>query len=152
MAESEYHESVNRIEEGLLKCAKKSFEPFSQQFVDGRDVFSHFSNRWANEANRIVLRNRTPIQLERDRILYSQGMRKQTEKYHVLYNGQRRIVRAYATHTMKMAQVSRAICRGLALNQDFAEAMALGAKVGAVPFVHASKQAVSTWADRKSVV
>jgi dGTP triphosphohydrolase len=50
---------------------------------------------------------------------------------------------------MKMAQVARAICRGLALNQDFAEAIALGAKIGAVPFVHASKQAMSTWADAK---
>lgn len=149
MAESEYHVSVSRIEEGLLKCAKRSFESFSPEFIDGRDVFSHFANRWEKEGNRIMLRNRTPIQLERDRILYSQGMRKQTEKYHVLYNGQRRIVRAYATHTMKMAQVARAICRGLSLNQDFAEAMALGAKVGAVPFVHASKQAVSIWAENK---
>lgn len=110
MADSEYHVSVNRIEDGLLKCAKRSFESFSPEFVDGRDVFSHFASRWQKEGNRVMLRNRTPIQLERDRILYSQGMRKQTEKYHVLYNGQRRIVRAYATHTMKMAQVARAIC------------------------------------------
>jgi hypothetical protein len=148
MTEPEYHASVSRIEEGLLKCAKRSFEPFSPEFVDGGNVFSHFSTQWA-KGNQIKLRHRTPLQLERDRILYSQGMRKQTEKYHVLYNGQRRIVRAYATHTMKMAQVARAICRGLGLNQDFAEAIALGAKVGAVPFVHASKEAMSLWADEK---
>ena len=112
MANSEYHESVSQIESGLLKCAKRSFEPSSPLFVDGGEVFSHFSNQW-EKGNQFKLRHRTPIQLERDRILYSQGMRKQTEKYHVLYNGQRRIVRAYATHTMKMAQVTRAICRGL---------------------------------------
>ena len=76
-------------------------------------------------------------------------MRKQTEKYHVLYNGQRRIVRSYATHTMKMAQVSRAICRGLGLNQDFAEAIALGAKLGSVPFVHAAKHTMSKWAEER---
>lgn len=148
MAESEYHQSVAKIEDGLRKCAKRSFEPDSPFFVDGGEVFSHFANQW-EKGFQFKLRHRTPIQLERDRILYSHGMRKQTEKYHVLYNGQRRIVRAYATHTMKMAQVARAICRGLALNQDFAEAIALGAKIGAVPFIHASKQAMSEWADKK---
>jgi hypothetical protein len=148
VAESEYYESVNHLEDGLLKCAKRSFEPNSPNFVDGSPIFSHFATQW-QKGNQIKLRHRTPIQLERDRILYSQGMRKQTEKYHVLYNGQRRIVRAYATHTMKMAQVARAISRGLGLNQDFAEAMALGAKVGAVPFVHAAKSAMSVWAEEK---
>jgi dGTP triphosphohydrolase len=148
MVEFEYHESVNQIEAGLIRCAKRSFEPSTPFFVDGGEIFPHFASQW-EKGNQFKLRHRTPIQLERDRILYSQGMRKQTEKYHVLYNGQRRIVRAYATHTMKMAQVARAICRGLSLNQDFAEAIALGAKVGAVPFVHASKQAMSTWAEEK---
>jgi dGTP triphosphohydrolase len=76
-------------------------------------------------------------------------MRKQTEKYHVLYNGQRRIVRSYATHAMKMAQVTRAICKGLRLNQDFGEAIALGAKVGAAPFIHAAKDVMGTWAFSK---
>lgn len=145
MSEPEYFSTVGRLEESLLKCAKRSFEPFSNEFVDGGDVFSYYSQQW--EKNSFKLRDRTPVQLERDRILYSPGMRKQTEKYHVLYNGQRRIVRAYATHAMKMAQVSRAIARGLQLNQDFAEAIALGAKVGAVPFVHAAKTKMSEWAE-----
>jgi dGTP triphosphohydrolase len=146
MAEPEYHSTVAQMEEGLLGCAKRSFESGSQ-FLSGREVFKHFADLWNKADKRANLRQRTPIQIERDRILYSQGMRKQTEKYHVLHNGQRRIVRSYATHTMKMAQVSRAICRGLSLNQDFAEAIALGAKVGAVPFVHAAKTAMSEWAE-----
>lgn len=148
MAEPEYFQSVNRIEEGLLKCAKRSFENFSNEFVDGGDVFSYYAKQW-EKGNKFKLRHRTPVQLERDRVLYSPGMRKQTEKYHVLYNGQRRIVRAYATHTMKMAQVSRAIARGLDLNQDFAEAIALGAKVGAVPFIHAAKTPMTEWVGKK---
>jgi dGTP triphosphohydrolase len=146
--EEEYHSTVSRLEAGLLNCAKRSFESESL-FVDGREVFAHFTELWKRPERRVNLRERTPIQIERDRILYSQGMRKQTEKYHVLYNGQRRIVRSYATHTMKMAQVSRAICRGLALNQDFAEAIALGAKVGAIPFVHAAKGPMSVWAEER---
>ncbi|MFZ6769676.1 hypothetical protein ACO0LM_21690 [Undibacterium sp. Di26W] len=147
MKEPEYFETVGRIEESLLKCAKRSFENFSNEFVDGGDIFSYYSAQW--EKNKFKLRHRTPVQLERDRILYSPGMRKQTEKYHVLYNGQRRIVRAYATHAMKMAQVARAIARGLELNQDFAEAIALGSKVGAVPFIHAAKTKMTEWAELK---
>lgn len=125
MAEREYYELVNRIEDPLRKCAKKSFESTSPFFIDGGNVFAYYADQWGAKDAQLRLRHRTPIQLQRDRILYSQGMRKQTEKYHVLYNGQRRIVRAYATHTMRMAQVARAICRGLDLNQDFAEAIAL---------------------------
>ena len=146
--EPEYFESVGRIEDSLLKCAKHSFEPFSNEFVDGGDIFSFYAKQW-EKGNKFKLRHRTPVQLERDRVLYSPGMRKQTEKYHVLYNGQRRIVRAYATHTMKMAQVSRAMARGLDLNQDFAEAIALGAKVGAVPFIHAAKAPMTGWVEGK---
>lgn len=148
MTEPEYHKTVAALEATLAKCAKRSFEPFSNEFVDGGDVFSYYAQQW-EKGNKFKLRHRTPIQLERDRVLYSPSMRKQTEKYHVLYNGQRRIVRAYATHTMKMAQVSRAMARGLDLNQDFAEAIALGAKVGAVPFIHAAKSKMSEWAETK---
>lgn len=144
----EYHQIVAQAEAGLLRCAKHSFEPSSRLFVDGQEIFKHFADAW-QIGDQQLLKQRTPIQIQRDRILYSHGMRKQTEKYHVLYNGQRRIVRSYATHAMKMAQVTRAICRGLSLNEDFGEAMALGAKVGAVPFIHAAKEVAGTWAFKK---
>jgi hypothetical protein len=42
-----------------------------------------------------------------------------------------------------MSQVTRAICRALELNSDFAEALVLGSKIGAVPFVHAAKREIS---------
>src|SRR6185312_9940238 len=131
--------------------AKKSFEGFSQVFVDGGIIHKFFEDQWADERKNKRLLRRTPLQIERDRILYSSGAKKQTEKYHVLYNGQRRIVRNYITHTMRMMQVTRAICRGLDLNGDFAEAIALGSKVGALPFIHASKGEVSEWIKNKII-
>lgn len=141
-----YHEHVKNLETGLAPYAKKSLEAsISPVFVDGAEIHAHFSDRWQDDVGRRKLENRTPLQLERDRILYSDSLRKQTEKYHVLYNGQRRIVRNYTTHTMRMAQVSRSIARGLELNADFAEAIALGSKVGATPFVHAAKGAIADW-------
>lgn len=145
MTSTEYQEIVSNKEERLSPLAKRSFEQWSQQFLDGGDLFRYYHDRWEKDEGRAALANRTPLQLERDRILYSAGLRKQAEKYHVLYNGQRRIVRSFATHTMRSAQVSRAIARALELNEDFAEAMALGSKVGATPFVHAAKKAVDDW-------
>ena len=40
--------------------------------------------------------------------------------------------------------------QGLGLNADFAEAIALGAKVGAPPFVHASKGVLPEWMSENS--
>ncbi len=143
-----YLEHVREIESGLPEYAKKSFENFSPNFVDGGAILEYYQRQWEPPARRLKLINRTPLQLERDRIIHSSALRKQTEKYHVLYNGQRRTVRNYVTHTMRFAQVTRAIARALRLNADFAEAMALGSKVGAVPFVHAAKGAVAEWVEK----
>lgn len=140
-----YHDHVKAIEAGLSRAAKLSFEPFSDSFVDGDSISEYYERLWSNPEQRAGLVNRTPIQIERDRILFSGVLRKQTEKYHVLYNGQRRIARNFTTHTMRAAHVTRAICQGLGLNPDFGESIALGMKVGATPFVHASKSAVSEW-------
>lgn len=144
-----YEAHVKRLEEGLATYAKKSFDLSSPVFVDGGDIYKYYSDRWQSSDQKAKLTQRTPLQLERDRILYSSGIRKQTEKYHVLYNGQKRIVRNYTTHTMRMTQVIRSICRGLKLNADFAEAIGLGSKVGALPFIHASKSAISKWVRKK---
>jgi len=145
MADEEYFKIVERAEERLARWAKRSFEPFSPVFLDGGDYYQHYADQWADTDHRPRIANRTPIQIERDRVLYSGGMRKLTEKYHVLYSGDRRITRNFTTHTMRMAQVARAISYGLGLNADFAEAIALGAKAGAPPFVHASKSMVAKW-------
>ena len=141
-SEESYHNIVMTLEEPFASYAKRSFEPSSECFLDGVNILEHYTREWASEDQRRLL-NRTPLQRERDRILYSDWMRKQTEKYHVLYSGQSRIIRNYTTHTMRMAQVTRAICRGLRLNGEFAEAIALGSKLGAVPFIHTAKTEIS---------
>jgi len=138
-----YQKTVNLLEGHLESYAMKSFD--STTFVDGGDVFKFYNDIWNKDAGHLRLSNRTPIQHQRDRILYSNGIRKQSERYHVLYGGGQRIIRNYITHTMRMMQVARTICRALKLNEDFAEAIVLGSKVGALPFIHASKDVVSKW-------
>ena len=138
-----YEHIVKHLESDLADYAMKSFD--SKTFVDGGELFAYYSDLWKKDIENIKLTNRTPIQHQRDRILYSNGVRKQSERYHILYKGGQRIIRNYITHTMRMMQVARTICRALKLNEDFAEAIVLGSKVGALPFIHASKSIVSDW-------
>lgn len=146
---NEYREIVDYLELGLKSYAKKSFEASSPEFIGGGEIDKYYFDHWNDDFRKARISNRTPLQIERDRILYSNGMRKLNEKNHVLYSGSQRVIRNYTTHTMRMAQVTRAICRGLGLNEDFAEGIALGAKVGSIPFVHVSKNSLSTWIEKK---
>lgn len=140
----DYLNIVNVLESHLPDYAMKSFDSIT--FVDGSDLFRFYNQIWTKESEK--LKTRTPIQHQRDKILYSNGIRKQTEKYHVLFKGGQRIIRNYITHTMRMMQVCRTICRTLKLNEDFAEAIVLGTKIGALPFIHASKTTVSKWIEK----
>ncbi|MDD4994114.1 MAG: hypothetical protein PHR83_17990 [Paludibacter sp.] len=142
-----YKNIVDQLEGHLGSYAMKSFD--SNIFVDGGDLFKYYTDIWKKDVEHLRLNNRTPIQHQRDRILYSNGIRKQSERYHILYGGGQRIIRNYITHTMRMMQVARTICRALKLNEDFAEAIVLGSKVGALPFIHASKDVVSKWIKEK---
>lgn len=142
-----YEQIVDRLESRLADYAMKSFD--SKTFVDGGEVFAFYSDLWSKDIQNFKLNNRTPIQHQRDRILYSNGVRKQSERYHILYRGSQRIIRNYITHTMRMMQVARTICRAMYLNEDFTEAIVLGSKVGAIPFIHASKNIVSSWIEGK---
>lgn len=140
-----YEAHVADIESRYAPLAKRSFDPESQKFVDGGEVYAYFSKQWEDDGKRARLVKRTPLQIERDRIIHAPINRKLAEKYQVLYNGSRKVIRNYTTHVARLVQASQAICRRLELNQDFAEAIALGAKCGAPPFVHASKDALSEW-------
>jgi dGTPase len=46
------------------------------------------------------------------------------------------------THTLEVAQIARTIARGLDLNEDLTEAIALGHDLGHTPFGHAGEQAL----------
>jgi dGTPase len=52
--------------------------------------------------------------------------------------------RTRLTHTLEVARVARAITRALGLNEDLAEAIALGHDLGHTPFGHAGERALNT--------
>jgi len=83
---------------------------------------------------------RTEFQRDRDRILYCNSFRRLKHKTQVfiLPDGDHYVSRL--THTLEVAQIARSIARALELNEDLAEAIALGHDLGHTPFGHVGEQ------------
>ena len=84
---------------------------------------------------------RTAFQTDRDRILHSAAFRRLKHKSHVMLGDGHR--RTRATHALEVAQIARTIGRGLRLNEDLIEAIALGHDVGNTAFGAAGESALS---------
>ena len=86
---------------------------------------------------------RTAFQRDRDRIIHSKSFRRLKHKTQVFFAPEGDHYRTRLTHTLEVAQVSRTIARALALNEDLAEAIALGHDLGHTPFGHAGEQVLN---------
>jgi len=83
---------------------------------------------------------RTDFQRDRARIIYSNSFKRLKNKTQVFFapEGDHYITRL--THTLDVAQISRSIARALSLNEDLAEAIALGHDLGHTPFGHVGER------------
>ncbi len=79
---------------------------------------------------------RTVYQRDRDRILHSKAFRRLKHKTQVFLSPEGDHYRTRLTHTLEVSQIARTISRGLMLNQDLTEAIALGHDLGHTPFGH----------------
>jgi dGTPase len=85
---------------------------------------------------------RTAFQIDRDRIIHSKAFRRLKHKTQVFIAPVGDHYRTRLTHTMEVMQVARSIARGLNLNEDLTEAIALGHDLGHTPFGHAGEYAL----------
>lgn len=85
---------------------------------------------------------RTSFQLDRDRIVYSKAFRRLKHKTQVFLSPLGPHYRTRLTHTLEVAQMSRAIARAMYLNEDLTEAIALGHDLGHTPFGHGGETAL----------
>ncbi len=79
---------------------------------------------------------RTEFQRDRDRILHSKAFRRLKHKTQVFISPEGDHYRTRLTHTLELSQIARTIARALNLNEDLAEAIALGHDLGHTPFGH----------------
>jgi dGTPase len=86
---------------------------------------------------------RTDFQRDRDRILHTKAFRRLKHKTQVFIAPSQDHYVTRLTHTLEVAQVARTIARALNLNEDLAEAAALGHDIGHGPFGHAGEEALA---------
>lgn len=85
---------------------------------------------------------RTKFQRDRDRILHSKPFRRLKHKTQVYIAPTGDHYRTRMTHSLEVSQICRTIARGLQLNEDLIEAIALGHDVGHTPFGHVGEEAL----------
>lgn len=83
---------------------------------------------------------RTEYQRDRERIIHSRAFRRLEYKTQVFINHEGDHYRTRLTHTMEVAQISRAVSRALRLNEDLAESIALAHDLGHTPFGHVGER------------
>ena len=87
---------------------------------------------------------RTVYQRDTDRIVHCKAFRRLMHKTQVFLQPEGDHYRTRMTHTIEVARIARTICRALGLNEDLAEAGAMGHDLGHTPFGHAGEAALSS--------
>ena len=85
---------------------------------------------------------RTEFQRDRDRIVHATAFRRLAHKTQVFVDHESDHFRTRLTHTIEVAQIARALARALRLDDDLAEAVALGHDLGHTPFGHTGEDAL----------
>jgi len=86
---------------------------------------------------------RTCYQRDTDRIVHCKAFRRLMHKTQVFLQPEGDHYRTRMTHTLEVSRIARTIARALHLNEDLAEAAAMGHDLGHTPFGHAGEGALS---------
>lgn len=86
---------------------------------------------------------RTCYQRDIDRVIHSRTFRRLKRKTQVFLSPEGDHYRTRLTHTLEVSRISRTIARGLRLNEDLVEAIALAHDFGHTPFGHAGERALN---------
>ncbi len=86
---------------------------------------------------------RTDFQRDRDRIIYSKAFLRLKNKTQVFFAPDGDHYMSRLTHTLDVSQIARSVARALDLNEDLAEAIALGHDLGHTPFGHVGERVLA---------
>ncbi|MBQ4293636.1 MAG: deoxyguanosinetriphosphate triphosphohydrolase [Lachnospiraceae bacterium] len=117
------------IREMLEELEEKTLSPYAAKSKSSR----------GREAEEPPCPVRPVYQRDRDRILHCKAFRRLKNKTQVFLNPKGDHYRTRMSHTLEVSQNARTIAKALRLNEDLAEAIALGHDLGHTPFGHAGE-------------
>lgn len=125
---------------GKAVTTRERFQDREKSFLCEFACLSATSDKRRNPEDLCSIR--TPFQLDRDRIVYSNAFRRLKHKTQVFLSPLGDHYRTRLTHTLEVAQTARNIARAMRFNEDLTEAIALGHDLGHPPFGHGGETAL----------
>jgi len=126
-----------------MESLRRELEKQEHLHLDPRAAFSDETRGRLREMEERPGDVRTCYQRDTDRIVHCKAFRRLMHKTQVFLRPEGDHYRTRMTHTLEVARIARTICRALGLNEDLAEAAAMGHDLGHTPFGHAGEKALS---------
>lgn len=129
-----------------MLCPRQQRELAEHGFICEYGILSENSKGRLEKEEECLLR--TCFQRDVDRITHSKAFRRLKHKTQVFLQPEGDHYRTRLTHTLEVSRLARTAARALQLNEDLAEAMALGHDLGHTPFGHAGERALNSIYDQ----
>ena len=122
---------------------REELEALEHQQLDKRAAFADETRGRLHPEEPRVEDVRTAYQRDTDKIVHSKAFRRLMHKTQVFLRPEGDHYRTRMTHTLEVARIARTIAKALNLNENLAEAAAMGHDLGHTPFGHAGEIALS---------
>ncbi len=124
-----------------MSCPREERERLEHYIVGPYGVLAENSRGRLTDEEECSIR--TCFQRDVDRITHSKSFRRLKHKTQVFLQPEGDHYRTRLTHTLEVSRLARTVARALSLNEDLAEAIALGHDLGHTPFGHAGERALN---------
>ena len=122
---------------------REELERLEHEHLDPKAAFADESRGRLRPEEPRIEDVRTVFQRDTDKIVHSKAFRRLMHKTQVFLSPEGDHYRTRMTHTIEVSRIARTIAKALNLNEDLAEAIAMGHDLGHTPFGHAGEVALT---------